>query len=65
MWTSILNTPGYAGKDLNSLRPEDLAPVDEFHIRGIEATLELADSIGLDDGKLVLDVGSGIGGPSK
>jgi len=54
-----------AGKDLNHLTPEDLAPVDEFHIRGRAATLELANAAGLDSTKRVLDVGSGVGGTSR
>jgi len=63
--TAILTALANAGKDINRLRPEDLAPIDEFHIRGREATLELAGAVGLDANKHVLDVGSGIGGPSR
>ncbi|GBC96144.1 Sarcosine/dimethylglycine N-methyltransferase [bacterium HR16] len=54
-----------AGKDLNRLTPEDLAPIDEFHIRGRAATLELARAASVDSKKRVLDVGSGIGGTSR
>ena len=54
-----------AGKDVNCLTPEDLAPIDEFHIRGRAATLELARAAGLDASKRVLDIGSGIGGTSR
>jgi len=54
-----------AGKDINRLAPEDLAPVDEFHIRGRAATLELARAAGIDSTKQVLDVGSGVGGSSR
>ena len=54
-----------AGKDINQLTPEDLAPVDEFHIRGRAATLELARAAGIDSKMYVLDVGSGIGGSSR
>ncbi len=54
-----------AGKDLGHLTLEDLAPVDEFHIRGREATLELGRAAGLDANKRVLDVGSGVGGTSR
>lgn len=54
-----------AGKDLERLSVEDLAPVDEFHVRGREATLELGLALGLAPGMHVLDVGSGIGGPSR
>ena len=54
-----------AGKDLDRLTPEDLAPIDQFHIRGREATLELARAANLDSTKRVLDVGSGVGGTSR
>jgi ubiquinone/menaquinone biosynthesis C-methylase UbiE len=61
----ILAALAKAGKDIERLRPEDLAPIDEFHIRGRQATLELAAAVGLDAGKHVLDVGSGVGGASR
>ncbi|MFM7000193.1 MAG: class I SAM-dependent methyltransferase [Limnohabitans sp.] len=54
-----------AGKDVNHLTPEDLAPIDEFHIRGRAATLELARAVGLEAHQRVLDVGSGVGGTSR
>lgn len=53
------------GHDLNSLKPQDLSGVDEFHIRGREATLELAEQMGLTAGARVLDIGSGLGGPAR
>lgn len=61
----ILGALEKAGKDLARLTPQDLAPVDEFHVRGRAATLELAKAAGLDANKRVLDVGSGIGGTSR
>jgi ubiquinone/menaquinone biosynthesis C-methylase UbiE len=54
-----------AGKDPDNLKPEDLAPIDEFHIRGRKATIELAREISPEKGWRVLDVGSGLGGPSR
>jgi len=54
-----------AGKDLNNLQLADLAPVDEFHVRGRKATLELSSSVNLGPHMQVLDVGCGIGGPSR
>ena len=54
-----------AGKDLNALTRNDLAPFDEFHLRGRAATMELASAAGLHEGMAVLDVGSGIGGPAR
>jgi ubiquinone/menaquinone biosynthesis C-methylase UbiE len=54
-----------AGKDLHKLKPADLAAVDEFHIRGRKATLELAERMLLSENTLVLDIGSGLGGPAR
>ena len=61
----ILEALVKAGKDVNHLTPEDLAPIDQFHIRGRTATLELARAAKLDAAMLVLDVGSGVGGTSR
>jgi MPBQ/MSBQ methyltransferase len=62
---SILQALEGAGKDLERLSLDDLAPIDEFHIRGRAATRELAQEIGLDRQKRVLDIGCGLGGPSR
>src|SRR5258706_4384154 len=43
---------------------EALAPYDQFHGRGIEATQEMADSLTIAATDHILDVGSGIGGPA-
>ena len=42
-----------------------LAPLDQFHIRGILATAELAGAAGLEPSTRVLDLGCGIGGPAR
>lgn len=62
---AILAALEKAGKNTHRLTLEDLAPVDEFHVRGRAATLELARAAGLDASKHVLDIGSGIGGTSR
>lgn len=54
-----------AGRDIARLTTADLATVDEFHIRGRKATLELGAALGLDSGISVLDIGSGLGGPAR
>ena len=54
-----------AGKDLAHLTTADLASVDEFHIRGREATLELAGWLAPGPETRVLDIGSGLGGPTR
>ena len=47
------------------MRPADLAAVDEFHIRGRRATLEIIEALGLTADSHVLDLGSGLGGPAR
>ena len=54
-----------AGKNLRELTTLDLAPVDEFHIRGRQATLELGREMGLNRNTNLLDIGSGLGGPAR
>ena len=54
-----------AGKDVDNLAPADLAAIDEFHIRGRAASVELAERLGLDAETTVLDVGCGLGGASR
>jgi ubiquinone/menaquinone biosynthesis C-methylase UbiE len=54
-----------AGKDIEHLTPDDLAPVDEFHTGGRNATVRLAELAGINGSERVLDVGCGIGGPSR
>jgi SAM-dependent methyltransferase len=43
----------------------DLAPLDQFHTRGLVATAELASAAELEASMWVLDVGSGLGGPAR
>jgi ubiquinone/menaquinone biosynthesis C-methylase UbiE len=54
-----------AGKDAGRLTTADLAAVDELHMRGRPATLELADRMELSPASHVLDLGSGLGGPAR
>lgn len=54
-----------AGKNVEHLTTADFAAVDEFHIRGRRATLELAQRMGLSPDCHVLDIGCGLGGPAR
>ena len=47
------------------LSAKDLAPFDQFHTRGLEATVALAEAACVRVGERVIDVGSGLGGPSR
>lgn len=53
------------GKDLSKITPDDLQPVDEFHIRGDAATKELIELCGFTPDMHILDVGCGIGGSTR
>ncbi len=44
---------------------ENLAPYDQFHGRGLEATEEVASALSIAPEDHILDVGSGIGGPAR
>lgn len=67
--------PGLAGRILEALRqngldPEhlnqaDLARLDQFHVGGLEATDALVRLAEIRAADRVLDLGSGIGGPSR
>ncbi|HKZ04212.1 MAG TPA: methyltransferase domain-containing protein [Methylomirabilota bacterium] len=54
-----------AGKPLDALTVEDLAPVDHFHARGFPATIELADRLTVAPGQRLVDIGCGLGGPAR
>jgi SAM-dependent methyltransferase len=54
-----------AGLDPDRLAPEQLAPVDEFHIGGRAATIHAVSKMGLTADNHVLDVGCGIGGATR
>lgn len=54
-----------AGADVANPRPEDLAPVDEFHLGGRKATVYGVAKLPLDADSHVLDIGCGIGGAAR
>jgi SAM-dependent methyltransferase len=62
---AILDALAAAGKDLDALTIDDLAPADQFHGGGKDATLRLARLAGLTPGLRLLDVGGGLGGPAR
>ena len=67
--------PGIAERALEALReangseapvtPEALAPLDQFHGRGVVATEELVALLKPQAVERLLDIGSGIGGPAR
>jgi SAM-dependent methyltransferase len=53
------------GLDVVRPRVEDLAALDQFHSRGLDATVELAQALELDAQTQIIDIGCGMGGPSR
>ena len=64
LYEDILKRLGEQEIELSNVSRGDIAGVDEFHVRGAEVSRELASRIKLDHSR-VLDVGCGIGGPSR
>jgi ubiquinone/menaquinone biosynthesis C-methylase UbiE len=62
---AILGALTASGKDPANITIDDLAPVDELHVRGRKATKELAAGLALHPGSQVLDLGCGIGGAAR
>src|SRR5271155_4161728 len=53
------------GKTTDTVTVDDLAPVDEFHIGGRQASEDFLCQLGLSSEKNVLDVGCGLGGAAR
>lgn len=62
---AILEALAAMGKDVTHLQPADLAPVDEFHIGGRQATAAFAAELGIAPGMHLLDIGAGLGGAAR
>lgn len=61
----VLGALSEAGKDIEHLTIQDLAPLDEFHSRRRKATEELTRLLAPAAGSQVIDIGSGLGGPAR
>jgi SAM-dependent methyltransferase len=61
----LVSALAIAGKRLDALTPDDVAPVDQFHTRGREATIELARYAQIVARDRILDIGGGLGGPAR
>jgi SAM-dependent methyltransferase len=59
---SALAKSGLGEKQLSA---RDLAQLDQFHSRGLAATVELAKALPITEATRVVDIGSGLGGPSR
>ena len=62
---AILEALTSAGVDTENLEPDDLFPVDQLHAGGVAATRYALERLEIGPGTRLLDVGCGIGGPSR
>jgi ubiquinone/menaquinone biosynthesis C-methylase UbiE len=53
------------GKTIDNITIDDLAPVDEFHIGGRQATEHFLSQLNISEQDHILDVGCGLGGASR
>ncbi len=56
---------GMSAPDGRRWRISDFAALDQFHFGGWQATVELASLCALTSDSMVLDLGSGLGGPAR
>ncbi len=61
----LIEAVAATGRDTAALTQADLSLVDEFHIGGRKATVDLASRLPLRPGLRLLDVGCGVGGPAR
>jgi SAM-dependent methyltransferase len=61
----VLKAAAAAGLDIDRLTPDDLGPIDEFHIGGRAATKHAVAKMRLAGSEHVLDIGCGIGGAAR
>jgi ubiquinone/menaquinone biosynthesis C-methylase UbiE len=65
LYETILQALANNGITPGNITPKDLAPIDEFHVRGQEVSHELAAAAGLQPGMRILDAGCGLGGTCR
>jgi ubiquinone/menaquinone biosynthesis C-methylase UbiE len=65
IFETIVQALEQTGMATSEVTPAAIAAVDEFHVRGREASMELALQAGLQPGMQVLDIGCGLGGAAR
>ncbi len=65
LFKRIMEALKASGIKVGELSEKDLKPLDEFHIGGIDATIDLLKNLDIKTSTKVLDLGSGIGGLAR
>ncbi|MGI9523156.1 MAG: class I SAM-dependent methyltransferase [Hyphomicrobiaceae bacterium] len=61
----IMDAMEAASIDPEAVTVEQMAPMDHYHARGFQATIELADELPIKSGDHIVDIGCGLGGPAR
>lgn len=64
-WERIQGAAEQAGVSLSEMSIRELAPIDHYHARGFEATVDLANRLPVKPGHHLLDIGCALGGPAR
>ena len=54
-----------SGLNDKKLEIEDLFPIDQYHARGIAATVDLGKRMPISENDKIIDIGCGLGGPAR
>ena len=65
VYARIIEAMEAASISPDTVTVEQMAPVDHFHARGFPATIELGDTLPIQAGHHIVDIGCGIGGPAR
>jgi SAM-dependent methyltransferase len=65
IFETIIQALKQTGISASEVTPAAIAAVDQFHVRGQEASMELALQAGLQPRMQVLDIGCGLGGAAR
>ena len=65
VYARIMKAMAAASISPDTVTVEQMAPADHFHARGFPATVELADTLPIEAGHRIVDIGCGVGGPAR
>lgn len=65
LMSRIMDGLSSTGIDMTTITPQQLYPVDQFHVGGLKALKSLLSHVNITPSCRVLDLGCGIGGTSR
>ena len=65
LYSRVSQAMSKAGLNDKKLEIEDLFPIDQYHARGIAATVDLGKRMPISENHKIIDIGCGLGGPAR